>query len=228
MYMYLEVIWSDYINRVVEYDALYDTLIWEYTVCFRGGQVPCHKKRTKVPFAWYPAVSHIKKNRSNTDLLAEVLMNDHSIIFDIIDFCIVFFGYCIQESTICRWKAKEKKMKEKEKEKATPVAVESNKISAFIFFPWKFHDNWNIRYSKNGGLEFRYLRNKKMVILEISPCFSFQVCVFVEPEIFPCIYFGVYGFTYGTGWFCWTCLLVDATSHLGARGISADGLQWRK
>ena len=26
MYMYLEVIWSDYINRVVEYDALYDTL----------------------------------------------------------------------------------------------------------------------------------------------------------------------------------------------------------
>ena len=26
MYMYLEVIWSDYINRFVEYDALYDTL----------------------------------------------------------------------------------------------------------------------------------------------------------------------------------------------------------
>lgn len=26
MYMYLEVISSDYINRVVEYDALYDTL----------------------------------------------------------------------------------------------------------------------------------------------------------------------------------------------------------
>lgn len=158
-------------------------MIWEYTVCFRGGQVPCHKKRTKVPFAWYPAVSHIKKNRSNTDLLAEVLMNDHSIIFDIIDFCIVFFGYCIQESTICRWKAKEKKMKEKEKEKATPVAVESNKISAFIFFPWKFHDNWILDTQKMVAWNFGISEIKKWWFWRYLHVFHFR-CVFLWSQRF--------------------------------------------
>ena len=103
-------------------------------------------------------------------------MNDHSIIFDIIDFCIVFFGYCIQESTICRWKAKEKKMKEKEKEKATPVAVESNTISAFIFFPWKFHDNWILDTQKMVAWNFGISEIKNGDFGDISMFFISGVC----------------------------------------------------